>query len=152
MYKNRYRLLIVLSISLLSIPAFALSALDPWNAETREALALPVKVWLGLMLINNLASLFFLRRFKAPRWVFGGWFVSHGTGLILMLLGFEFVVGQVSILHIICWTPGGIALFLLRDDIRTGSTAYRVWAILACLFYLGSMAFDVPDALTYLMS
>lgn len=151
MNKNHQWLLAIL-ICLVTVPAFALSALDPWDAEARANLAIQVKVWLGLMLLTNLASLAFIRRYVAARWVFGGWFVSHAIGLILILQGYEFVVGQVSILHIICWTPGGIALLMKLNELKTGSKAYRYWASLAMVFYFGSMLFDVPDAITYLTS
>lgn len=149
---NQYKVMTFLALSalLVAAPSFALTAIDPWDAAAREGLAIHIKVWLGLMLLNNLAALAFVKNYVAPRWVFGGWFVSHATSLTLALQGFEVLVGHISILHILCWTPGAVVLVLRRNEIRTGSTAYSIWASLAIMFFFVSMIFDLRDATIYL--
>lgn len=142
-------LILAVSCCLFAPSAFGLSALDPWDAEARRSLGTPVKVWLICMQLNNLASLAFVKKHVAARWVFAGYFLSHALGLVMMLNGFEFIVGQVSILHILFWTPGALALFVYRKEILQGGP-YRIWAGLAIMFYIGSMLFDVTDATIYL--
>jgi hypothetical protein len=137
---------------ILSLPqeVLALSALEEWNAAARDALPTPVKIWLGLMLLSNLAALVFVRKHVAARWVFVGFLVSH----FLVLIGFwvtetPILAGQVSLFHIIFWTPGIYMLWRTRKDIKWVSP-YAVWAIIMCVFYAGSMLVDIKDAFIFL--
>lgn len=129
--------------------ALAISALDEWNNETRAALAIPVKIWLGLMMLTNIAALGFLKNHVASRWVFSGFVLSHAVGIIMVMQGMTLLAGQVSLLHIVFWTPGMIFLILRQAEIKLPS-AYGVWAILSLVFYFGSMIFDVPDAIGFI--
>ncbi|MEP3421460.1 MAG: hypothetical protein ABJN35_06985 [Erythrobacter sp.] len=135
---------------ILEILAVAPGPLDEWNTAARDNLPLYVKIWLGLMMANNIAAIFFLKNHVAARWVFAGFVVSH----LLVAVGFwgtgtPVFAGQVSLFHVIFWTPGMIALWRHRDDIKWPS-AFAVWATLVCVFYFASMMIDVPDAITYL--
>ena len=130
--------------------AFAISALDVWDNAARQALPMQVKIWLGLMMLTNIAAIGFLKNHVAARWVFGGFVISH----LLVMVGFwktgtPILAGQVSLFHIIFWTPGMIALLRCRNEITLPS-AYGIWAILSLVFYFGSMVFDVPDATIYI--
>lgn len=138
------------AIAILSAPpALALSALEPWDAAARDALATPVKVWLGLMMLTNLSTIAFLKNHIAARFVFAGFLVSHGIVMVLWNQGAEVLAGQVSLFHVICWTPGAIALLLRRREIRYPS-AYGIWATLSLIFFFGSMLIDVRDATIFL--
>ena len=135
---------------ILDFLAVAPGPLDEWNAVARDNLPIYVKVWLGLMMLNNLAAIAFLKNHIAARWVFAGFVISH----LIVALGFwgtdtPIFAGQVSLFHVIFWTPGMIALWLWRDDIKWPS-AFAVWVALVCVFYFGSMIIDVPDAMAYL--
>ncbi|MEP1142648.1 MAG: hypothetical protein ABJH52_02920 [Henriciella sp.] len=140
----------VIAAALIFVPsAFAISALDEWNNETRIALATPVKIWLGLMMLTNIAALGFLKNHVASRFVFAGFVLSHAVGAVMVMQGMGLLAGQVSLLHVIFWTPGMIFLILHRAEIKLPS-AYGVWAILSLTFYFGSMIFDVPDAIAFI--
>ena len=59
------------------------------------------------------------------------------------------LAGQVSLFHIIFWTPGMIMLLRRRSEIQYPK-AYGIWATLSLIFYFGSMIFDVRDASIYI--
>ncbi len=58
--------------------------------------------------------------------------------------------GLVSLLHVIFWTPGLIALLSNQSDIRVNS-AYGVWASLMLFVYAVAFTFDIRDGLVWLM-
>jgi len=149
------RTLIVTAVAMLSIAltteAFALSATDPWDAAAREAMPIYLKIWLGLMMLNNIATIAFLKNHVPARWWFAGFVISHGLVIVVGLQGMTVYAGQVSLFHILFWTPGAIALFFYRSKIRWPS-AFAVWATLAGIFYCVSMIFDLRDATTWLFS
>ena len=60
------------------------------------------------------------------------------------------LAGQVSLTHIIFWTPGAIMLWRDRKNFRW-PTAYSVWMGFVAVFYTVSMVFDVRDASIYLV-
>jgi len=142
-------LIIVAMLAVLIEPAFALSALEEWNEESRNALATPVKVWLGLMMLTNIAAVGFLKNHKAARWVFAGFVISHGIVMVMWGQGMSVLAGQVSLFHVLLWTPGMIALLRYRNEIKLPS-AYGIWACLSLTFYFGSMFIDIKDAFLYL--
>lgn len=136
----------LLGAAVLSAPAaYALSATEEWNAAARTALPLHIKVWLGAMMLTNLAAIGFLKNHMAARWVFGGFVVSHGLVMVMWAMGQSVLAGQVSLFHIIFWTPGAIMLLQRRSEIQYPS-AYAIWATLSLIFYFGSMVVDVRDA------
>lgn len=129
--------------------AFALPALEEWNAESRNALPTHVKIWLGTMMLTNIAAIGFLKNHVAARIVFGGFVISHGLVMVMWAQGASVLAGQVSLFHIIFWTPGLIALILKRDEIKLPSP-YGIWACLSMMYYFGSMLVDVKDAVIYI--
>ena len=136
---------------LLELLSATLGALDEWNGAARDMLPIYVKAWLGLMLVNNLVAIVFLKNHVAARWIFAGFVISH----LLVVLGYwgtetPILAGQVSMFHIIFWTPGMIALWLTRKTIAWPS-AYAVWAGLVCVFYFGSMTVDIGHTYTFLV-
>lgn len=134
---------------ILEILAAAPGPLDEWNTAARDNLPLYVKIWLGLMMANNLAAIFFLKNHVAARWVFAGFVVSH----LIVVVGYwgtstPIYAGQVSLFHIIFWTPGLVMIWRYRDEI-TWISPYAIWAMLVCLFYFGSMTVDIMDAAAF---
>ncbi|MEM6411103.1 MAG: hypothetical protein AAF683_06175 [Pseudomonadota bacterium] len=126
--------------------ASATYALQDWNMEARRNMPLPMKVWLGGMMIANLASLFFIKNHIAARWVAGAFVVSHAWVAVLEGTGIYAVQGgQVSLGHIIFWAPAIYALYRYRDEIRLPS-AYGIWACVMIFFYSVSLVFDIRDA------
>lgn len=132
-------------------PAFGLSALDPWDNAARAGLPVHIKLWLGLMMLNNLASLAFLKNHVAARWWFAGFVVSHAISAGMAASGVTVLAGQVSLTHIICWAPGAYMLWRDRRNLNCPS-AYAIWVALVAVFYTLSMLFDFRDASIYLMS
>ena len=147
--KTYAALLIALAVLLISPAAHAVTALEEWNAAARDALATPVKVWLGLMMLTNIAAIGFLKNHVAARWVFAGFVISHGLVIAMSAQGVSVLAGQVSLFHIIFWTPGMLMLLRHRDEIQYPK-AYGIWATLSLIFYFGSMIFDIPDASIYI--
>lgn len=136
----------LLGAAILTAPdAYALSATEEWDAAARAALPLHIKVWLGAMMLTNVAAIGFLKNHVAARWVFGGFVVSHGLVMVMWAMGQTVLAGQVSLFHILFWTPGAIMLLRRRSEIQYPS-AYAIWATLSLIFYLGSMVVDVRDA------
>lgn len=129
--------------------AYALSATEEWDAAARAALPAHIKVWLGAMMLTNLAAIGFLKNHVAARWVFGGFVVSHGLVMVMWAMGQTVLAGQVSLFHIIFWTPGTIMLLRRRSEIQYPS-AYAIWATLSLIFYFGSMFVDVRDAVLFI--
>ena len=147
--KTYAALLIAFAVLLISPAAYAVTALEEWNAAARDALATPVKVWLGLMMLTNIAAIGFLKNHVAARWVFAGFVISHGLVIAMSAQGVSVLAGQVSLFHIIFWTPGMLMLLRHRDEIQYPK-AYGIWATLSLIFYFGSMIFDIPDASIYI--
>jgi len=146
---TRAALLIALAVLLISPAAYAVTALEEWNAAARDALATPVKVWLGLMMLTNIAAIGFLKNHVVARWVFAGFVISHGLVIAMSAQGMSVLAGQVSLFHIIFWTPGMIMLLRRRNEIQYPK-AYGIWATFSLIFYFGSMIFDVRDAFIYI--
>lgn len=140
----------LLCAAMLTAPeAYALYATDEWDAAARAALPVHIKVWLGAMMLTNIAAIGFLKNHVAARWVFGGFVLSHGLVMVMWAMGQTVLAGQVSLFHIIFWTPGAIMLLRRRSEIQYPS-AYAIWATLSLIFYFGSMVVDVRDSTLFI--
>jgi len=125
--KTYAALLIALAVLLISPAAYAVTALEEWNAAARDALVTPVKVWLGLMMLTNIAAIGFLKNHVAARWVFAGFVISHGLVIAMSAQGMAVLAGQVSLFHIIFWTPGMIMLLRHRNEIQYPKVVPHGW-------------------------
>ncbi|MEO1027956.1 MAG: hypothetical protein AAFX02_02750 [Pseudomonadota bacterium] len=136
-----------------SIPeANASYALEVWNMETRRNVPLLMKLWLGAMMIANLSSIFFIKRHIAARWVFGALILSHSWIAILEITGLYAVKGgQVSLGHILFWSPAIYMLIKFRSEMKFPS-AYAIWASIMLFFYGVSLVFDIRDAAIWISS
>lgn len=126
----------------------AVSALDVWDNTARAALPTHIKIWLGSMVLCNLAAIVFLKSHVASRWVLAGFVLSHVVGALFDTYTPPLLAGQVSLLHAIFWTPGIVVLFLHRDQFRLPS-AHGIWVCAIVFYYVVSMLFDVPDAISF---
>jgi hypothetical protein len=121
-------------------------ALRPWNNAARKALPRGVLAWLGLLVSVYLASGFFVTEHLAARWVLGGFVVSH----VIVFAGpalfksFQLRAGTVSLLHVLCWTPG--LILVLGDLIGGVGGAYAVWAWALALVTAIAFFFDIRDS------
>ncbi|MEM6536993.1 MAG: hypothetical protein AAF668_04615 [Pseudomonadota bacterium] len=140
----------VLTALMMSSEAEASLALVDWNMEARRNLPLHLKAWLGAMVLANAASILFVRKHIAARWVLGAFIVSHTWLAVLEITGLYTVQGGlVSLGHILVWAPAIIALLKYRSEIALPS-AYGIWACVMLFFYGVSLAFDFRDAFIWL--
>ncbi|MEO0962193.1 MAG: hypothetical protein AAFY01_07185 [Pseudomonadota bacterium] len=140
--------LVVLAATAIPVSQAAASyALEPWNMDTRVDLPIGLKVWLlGVLLPTFLASVFFVKKHMAARWVLGGFFCSHLWLTIVEVTGaFTVQGGLVSLGHIVFWSPAFYALYRHRAEINLPS-AYGIWACMMSLVFAVSMIFDIRDA------
>lgn len=106
-------------------------------------------VWLRVLAITNMASVFLLRRAEA-RWVLGAMLFIAATNIpIFLSLG---LVKLGSIPHLIVWIP--LVAHLARQ-LRSGQVALRtpfgMWCFAVMLLDLVSVVFDVRDGAQYLL-
>jgi len=88
--------LLVLAVVFIAPEAQALAATDPWDAAAREAMPIYLKIWLGLMMLNNLAATAFLKNHVPARWWFAGFVISHGIVVVMGMQDITVYAGQVS--------------------------------------------------------
>ena len=126
------------------------NALLLWNNHSRLSLPPLLATWLAFLVIVCLASVFFVRDFTAARWVLGGFVVSHAIVFLLPAVAtFTMRRGFVSLMHVLCWTPGLIAT-IFETPGRQSSVAYEWWSYALIAVISISFIFDIRDACTYL--
>ncbi len=121
-----------------------LSPDDVWDDTSVWGTPLWLQVWLmGIVFPTFLASLFFLRRSLEARLALGGFVLSH---LPMMLGLFETTVGQVALIHVVCYSPALLLLAKRRPRV-TARSPFGLWvhAMLAVLAV--GLAFDLRDSL-----
>lgn len=124
-------------------------ALELWNNEARLSLPTWLAVWLGFLALTFVASILFAWRYPAARWVLAGFIGSHvAVVLIESTDGMVLRAGLVSLLHVIFWTPGLIALIAYRDAIKP-PTPYGIWASALLFVYAVAFIFDIRDAIVW---
>ncbi|MGI9470369.1 MAG: hypothetical protein ACR2NZ_02475 [Rubripirellula sp.] len=140
------------------------NGLKVWDNAARASLSVGLYIWLAWLVSVNLGSLLFLRGHGAARWVLAGFLLSHL--IVFSLPCFKrFVVrrGTVSLLHVICWSPGVLACLVEGWQILGWWPGDRVEPLSKTLLPLGfllwstalvitnatSFIFDLRDAATY---
>ena len=126
------------------------AVMRPWNNQARMALPMWTKIWLGVLVLTFLASAWFVKEHVPARWVLGGFILSH-------LIVFAFPLqkkwtmraGMVSLLHVLCWSPGWVMCILDADQWVLGAP-YTYWCYDIIVLIGFSFIFDVRDALVYL--
>ncbi|BFM15610.1 hypothetical protein R50073_17930 [Maricurvus nonylphenolicus] len=143
----------------MGLMAFSAFAADPvsghqplqiWDDEARNNLPAWVQVWLTILKLAILPSVFFAWKYVEARWVLAS-IVAGVTfsNLIAPQLGLLPLAGLTSLTHVIFWTPAIVVLIKNRPFMQ-GFSLYNAWAafMLACMLF--SFVFDIPDAWTYL--
>jgi hypothetical protein len=133
-----------------SSPASTPNALLVWNNRARISLPLLLALWLALLVCVCLSSVFFVTESIAARWVLGGFVVSHLVVFLLpTITDFTMRRGFVSLMHVICWSPG-LVVSLIDTQGRQANLIYEVWSYALITVISISFIFDLRDALTYL--
>ena len=111
-----------------------------------------VQIWLIILGICLLSSVFFVRRHAVARWVIGGIIVSIPlTPVLVRAMGFPFLGGAIALGHLVFWMPAFVMLFLQRPFLdEQHSTPFRVWAGAMTAAYAFSFIFDIRDTVIYL--
>jgi hypothetical protein len=127
-------------------------ALGLWNNEARANLPAWMMVWLGFLALTFFASAIFSWNHIAARWVLAGFIASHvATFAVESMEGMVLRAGLVSLLHVVFWTPGLIALLADQAQIKF-SSAYGVWAGVLLFVYVVAFTFDIRDGVVWLLS
>lgn len=111
-----------------------------------------VQIWLIILGVCLLSSLFFVRRHAVARWVIGGIIVSIPlTPILVRAVGLPFLGGAIALGHLVFWMPAFVMLVLQRPFLdEQHSTAFRVWAGAMTGAYAFSFVFDIRDTVIYL--
>lgn len=111
-----------------------------------------VQIWLIILGICLLSSLFFVRRHAVARWVIGGIIVSIPlTPVLVRSLGFPFLGGAIALGHLIFWMPAFLILVIQRPFLDERYTApFRIWSGAMTGAYAFSFIFDIGDTYIYL--
>ena len=121
-----------------------------WNNAARLSLPWKLKLWLAFLLATFLGSAAFVVTYNAPRWVLGGFIASH---LIVFCLSawpkFVLRIGMVSLLHVLCWTPGYVLMLADRQGQLT-NLPYTIWSHAIIIVISIAFIFDLRDACSYL--
>lgn len=125
-------------------------ALQLWNNKARFSLPLSLKIWLTLLVLTFLSSIAFIGNYYPPRWVIGGFILSH---LIVFLWPIATTIplriGIVSLAHVICWSPGYVLTIV---EVLQGSARgnYQIWSFIAIAVISIAFIFDLRDSGRYL--
>lgn len=113
------------------------------------ALGPAMSIWLRVMGIVNLSSLFFLRHMQA-RWVLAAFLFIAATNVPIFLSFGLIKLGSVP--HLVVWIP--LVVYLARE-FRHGNidvkTVFGAWSVVVMLIVLVSVVFDVRDSAEYLL-
>jgi hypothetical protein len=115
--------------------------------EVLAAQSAPMKVWLAWMFAANFASVFFLRRVPA-RWVLAA--MAANVVSMQLLLRLYGTGHQLSLPHIVFWTPLLIYLFIRRNSLLAWSP-FGVWCVLLFLTDLASLVLDYAAIIKLLL-
>lgn len=127
-------------------------ALGVWDNDARANLPLWMMLWLGFLALTFLSSVIFAWNHVPARWVLAGFIGSHvATIAIESIDGVVLQAGLVSLLHVVFWTPGLIAILSNQSDLRL-NTAYGVWASVLLFVYAVAFTFDIRDGVVWLLS
>lgn len=126
-------------------------AMSVWDNDAQANLPFWMMLWLGLLALTFLSSIIFAWNHVPARWVLAGFIGSHlATLAIENTEGMVLRAGLVSLLHVVFWTPGLIALLSNQSDLKLTS-AYGVWASILLFVYAVAFTFDIRDGLVWIL-
>jgi len=120
-----------------------------WDNSARLGLPPLLKAWLLLLVVAFLTAIFFVFAHLPARWVLGGFIVSHVIVYMLSVAkNYVLRAGMVSMLHVICWSPG-LVVSLLDWDERAVGGPYQAWSYFIIAVIVIAFVFDIRDATRY---
>lgn len=111
-----------------------------------------VQIWLVILGLTFLSSLFFVRKHPIARWAIGGIMVSVPlTPVLVRAIGWPFLGGAIALGHIVFWSPALYLLLTRRPFLdEANSAAFRIWAAMMASVIIISFVFDIRDTAIYL--
>ena len=120
-----------------------------WDNAARTSLPLWLALWLLLVVLSFLSSLFFVRRHWAARIAIGGFALSHVLVVLIELGGVATLrTGLVSVTHVIGWAPVWIVLARELPAAKRDSR-YGTWCRVLLAVISVCLIFDFRDAGMY---
>jgi len=145
-----------LAVMLLSFSAYAAEqdeihrALRLFDEQGRANASEAVKIWLNVMTVVLLSSVFFVFHRVEARWILGGVTIMLiFSRIVVPTLEIPFLEGLASLTHVILWSPGLYFLLHYRTFLKELSI-YSVWTGTMTAVILVSFFWDIPDSLIYL--
>lgn len=135
----------------IQIPA-GYGALEVWNAEAMANAPMLFKMWLAIMGLSFLSSIFFVRSHKLPRYAL----VSFVSGLcltkfVLPQLGITVYSGLVALIHVLLWLP--VLILILKKGLTPQlGDWYSRWRLWLGTVISISMFFDIRDATLFILN
>lgn len=111
-----------------------------------------VQIWLVILGLTFLSSLFFVRKHPIARWAIGGIMVSVPlTPILVRAMGWPFLGGAIALGHLVFWSPALYLLLTRRPFLdEANSSAFRIWAAMMATVIIISFIFDIRDTAIYL--
>lgn len=127
-------------------------ALEVFGAEALPLTPLWVKVWLGFLFATFAGGAYFSWKHSLARWAIGGFLVSMTTGhFIYSTLNLPLLGGGIAIMHLVCWSPALLLLYLKRPYFDSKEPmGFRIWAGCMTGVITFSFIFDIRDAMIYI--
>jgi len=116
--------------------------------------SLPVQIWMMWMGLLFMASLLFIRKHTAARWVFLAMLATMAAVLYIWSLTKN--VHLFGVAHLLIWFPLSLVIWnrVISRKVRAGFVDNRPFFIWACLLFvtiLVSLVFDVRDIYLVMM-
>jgi|GEM_PF-1126011 len=125
-------------------------ALRLFDEEGRANASQAVKIWLNVMTVVLLSSVFFVFHRVEARWILGGVTIMLiFSRIVVPALEIPFLEGLASLTHVILWSPGLFYLLRYRTFLKELSI-YSVWTGIMTAVILISFFWDIPDSVIYL--
>lgn len=99
-------------------------------------------------MLTCLSAVFFVADHFPARWLLVGFFASHAIVFTLPSLRVTVRRGLVSLLHVLCWSPGWV-LVIFDTDGRGDDMLYGIWSYSLIAVVSFSFIFDLRDAAIY---
>jgi len=125
-------------------------ALRLFDEEGRANASDAVKLWLQVMTVVLLSSVFFVFHRVEARWILGGVaLMLLFSRVIVPALEIPFLEGLASLTHVVLWSPG-LYFLLSRRTFLKELSIYSVWTGVMTAVILISFIWDIPDSIVYL--
>jgi hypothetical protein len=122
-----------------------------WDMDARKSLPKWLLVWLLFLVVNCLFSAAFVTHSIPAGVVLGGFLLEHlivAFNEVFQLFTMRY--GIVSLLHLVCWGPGWLAVMADRQGRASGNSAYTIWSYTVIAVLAIAFIFDARDTFSYL--